>query len=194
MAKMDVSKIEGYEEMTPEEKIKALEGYDIPDPDLSGYIDKNVFDKVSKELADKKKELKEKMTADEQAQLEAKENQEKLEKELGELRRESTISKTKAKYLSLGYEEELAEETAKAVADGDIEKVFANEKTHLESFEKQIRADALKGSPRPNGGTGGNNMTLENFKKLSPAERLKFSEENAEEYKALYESKETGGE
>lgn len=29
MAKIDVSKIEGYENMTPEQKIAALEGFDL---------------------------------------------------------------------------------------------------------------------------------------------------------------------
>jgi hypothetical protein len=44
MAKIDVTKIEGYADMTPEEKLKALEGYDVPDPDYSGYVKKDVFD------------------------------------------------------------------------------------------------------------------------------------------------------
>lgn len=193
MAKIDVSKIEGYAEMSAEDKLKALEAYDVPEPDYSGYVKKDVFDKTAKELADKKKELKDKLSADEQAQLEAQEKQAAMEKELHDLRRESTISKTKAKYLSLGYDEKLAEETAQAVADGDTEKVFANEKKHLADFEKQIRADALKNSPRPNGGQGGNTMTLDKFRKLSPADRLKFSEEHADEYKAMYDSQDAGG-
>ena len=33
MAKIDFSKIEGYEEMTAEEKLAALEGFEIPEPD-----------------------------------------------------------------------------------------------------------------------------------------------------------------
>lgn len=193
MAKIDVSKIEGYAEMSAEDKLKALEAYDVPEPDYSGYVKKDVFDKTAKELADKKKELKDKLSADEQAQLEAQEKQAAMEKELHDLRRESMISKTKAKYLSLGYDEKLAEETAQAVADGDTEKVFANEKKHLADFEKQIRADALKNSPRPNGGQGGNTMTLDKFRKLSPADRLKFSEEHADEYKAMYDSQDAGG-
>ena len=193
MAKIDVSKIEGYAEMSAEDKLKALEAYDVPDPDYSGYVKKDVFDKTAKELADKKRELKDKLTAEEQAADEAKEKQEAMEKELNDLRRESTISKTKAKYLSLGYDEKLAEETAQAVADGDTEKVFANEKKHLADFEKQIRADALKNSPRPSGGQGGNTMTLEKFRTLSPAERLQFSEEHADEYKAMYDSQDAGG-
>ena len=69
MAKVDITKIEGYEGMTPEEKIKALEAYEIEDvqPDYSGYVKKDVFDKTASELAGVKKQLKEKMTDDEAA-------------------------------------------------------------------------------------------------------------------------------
>lgn len=194
MAKIDVSKIEGYAEMSAEDKLKALEAYDVPEPDYTGYVKKDVFDKTAKELADKKKELKDKLSDDEKARIEAQEKQETMEKELELLRRESTISKTKAKYLSLGYDEKLAEETANAVADGDTEKVFANEKKHLDAFEKQIRADALKGSPKPDGGQGGATVTLEKLKEMSPMERYKFSQEHADEYKEMYSAENGEGE
>jgi hypothetical protein len=80
MAKIDVTKIEGYADMTPEEKLKALEGYDVPDPDYSGYVKKDVFDKTASELAAKKKELTEKMSEDEQKKAkEAKRKQHTVE-------------------------------------------------------------------------------------------------------------------
>ena len=44
MAKIDVSKIEGYAEMSAEDKLKALEAYDVPDPDMSGFVSKEQFD------------------------------------------------------------------------------------------------------------------------------------------------------
>ena len=66
MAKIDTSGIEGYAEMTAEQKLAALEGFDIPDPDLSGYVKKDLFDKKASELAAAKKQLGEKMTEDEQ--------------------------------------------------------------------------------------------------------------------------------
>lgn len=188
MAKIDVSKIEGYADMSAEDKLKALESYDLPTPDYTGYVKKEVFDKTASELAEKKKELKEKMSADEQAQLEAKENVEKMQKELETLRRESNVSKSKAKFLALGYDEKLAEDTANAVADGDMEKVFANEQKHLESFEKQIRADVLKKTPKPEGGAGSDGMTLEKFRAMNPLDRHEFAQKNPEEYKALYTS------
>lgn len=186
MAKIDVSKIEGYAEMSAEDKLKALEAYEVPDPDYSGYVKKDVFDKTASELAEKKKELKEKMSADEQAQLEAKEQTEAMQKELATLRRESSVSKSKAKFLALGYDEKLAEETAEAVADGNMEKVFANEQKHLESFKKQIQAEILKGTPKPEGGAGNDKMTLDKLRAMSPADRYDYAQKNPDEYKSLY--------
>lgn len=189
MAKIDVSKIEGYAEMSAEDKLKALESYDVPDPDMSGFVSKEQFDKTASELAAKKKELRDKLTDDEAAKQKEQEERETLQKELDALRRESLVSKNKARLVALGYEETLADETAEAMADGKIEKVFANQKKHLESFEKKIRAEALKNTPKPTPDGDGKTMTLETLREMSPADRLKFSQEHPEEYKELY----TGG-
>lgn len=189
MAKIDVSKIEGYAEMSAEDKLKALEAYDVPDPDYSGYVDKKLFDKTASELAEKKRELRDKLSEDEATKLREKEEREELEEKYNKLLRESAVSKNKAKLVALGYDEALADETAEAMADGNLEKVFGNQKKHLDSFEKKIRAEVLKDTPKPTPDGDSKTMTLEKFRKLSPDERLKFSQEHAEEYKQLY----TGG-
>src|SRR5574344_246453 len=103
MAKIDVSQIEGYAEMTPEQKLKALEEFEVADPDYSGYVKKDVFDQTAAELAEKKKELKAKLTEDEAEKLKQKEEQESLQANYEKLLRESTVSKNKAKLLALGY-------------------------------------------------------------------------------------------
>lgn len=189
MAKIDVSKIEGYAEMSAEDKLKALEAYDVPDPDYSGYVPKEQFDKTASELAAKKKELRDKLTDDEAAKQKEQEEKESMQKELDALRRESTVSKNKAKLIGLGYEEALAEETAEAMADGKLDKVFANQKKHLEAFEKKVRAEALKNTPKPTGDGDSKTMTLKKLREMSPADRLKYSQEHPDEYKELY----TGG-
>lgn len=186
MAKIDVTQIEGYAEMSAEDKLKALEGFDIPDPDYSGYVKKDVFDKTASDLAGVKKQLKDKMTDDEAAKQKEQEEREELQSKYDKLLRESEISKHKAKLLGLGYDEKLADETAEAMADGDMEKVFANQKKHLDSVEKRVRADALKDTPKPTPDGDSKTMTLEKFRKLSPAERAAFFEEHPEEYKELY--------
>jgi len=149
-------------------------------------VKKDVFDKTASELAGVKKQLKDKMTDDEAAKQKEQEEREELQSKYDKLLRESEISKHKAKLLGLGYDEKLADETAEAMADGDMEKVFANQKKHLDSVEKRVRADALKDTPKPTPDGDSKTMTLEKFRKMSPAERAAFYEEHPEEYKELY--------
>ena len=186
MAQIDTTKIENYSDMSLEDKLKALEAYDVPDPDMSGFVSKEQFDKTASELAAKKKELRDKLTDDEAAKQKEQEERESMQKELDALRRESVVSKNKARLVALGYEEALADETAEAMADGKIEKVFANQKKHLEAFEKKVRAEALKNTPKPTPDGDGKTMTLKTLREMSPADRLKFSQEHPEEYKELY--------
>lgn len=192
MAKIDVTQIEGYADMTVEEKLKALEAFDVPDPDYSGYVSKEQFDKTASELAAKKKELSEKLSEDERQKQEEQEQREELQKKYDTLLRESTVSKNKAKLLGLGYEEKLADETAEAMADGNLDKVFANQKKQLDAVEKRVRAEVLKETPKPTGDGDSKTMTLKQLRELSPAERMKFSQEHPEEYKELY-TNDTGG-
>ena len=192
MAKIDVTQIEGYADMTAEEKLKALEAFDVPDPDYSGYVSKEQFDKTASELAAKKKELSEKLSEDERQKQEEQEQREELQKKYDTLLRESTVSKNKAKLLGLGYEEKLADETAEAMADGNLDKVFANQKKHLDAVEKRVRAEVLKETPKPTGDGDSKTMTLKQLREMSPAERMKFSQEHPEEYKELYTNN-TGG-
>lgn len=147
--KIDTSKIEGFDKMTPEQKLAALESYEIAEPDLSGHVKKDVFDKTASELASVKKQLREKMTADEQKEKDEAEKREKLENDYNALLKKVTVSDNTAKLLGLGYDEALAGETAEAMANGELDKVFANQKKHLESLEKKIRADVLKETPKP---------------------------------------------
>ena len=193
MAKIDVTAIEGYSNMTAEQKVAALEALSLPDPDYSGYVPKSQFDKASSELAAKKRELAERMSAEEQAQLAAREAQEDLQNKYTALLRETTIAKHKARLLGLGYEEKLAEDTAQAIADGDVDKVFTNQKLHQEAFEKTIRSAVLADTPRPVPDGSSNAMTHEKFRKLPPLERRKFAEEHPDEYREIYTKNPTGG-
>ena len=184
--KISTEKIEGYKDMTLEQKLAALETYEVDEPDYSGYVLKETFDKTASELANTKKQLREKMSAEE---LKAKEDAEKwdeLIKERDALLREKTIAGHKANYLALGYEEKLATETAEAMANGELDKVFANQKKHIEAVEKKIRADVLKDTPKPEGGKGSDEITKEKFSKMSITEQYKYSIEHPEEYKKLY--------
>lgn len=188
MAKVDVTKIEGYADMTPEQKVAALEAYETDDPDYSGYVKKEVFDKTSSDLAAAKKQLKEKMTEDEQAKAKEAEEREKLQKDYEALLHKTAVSENKAQLLALGYDEDLANDTAEAMVNGDMKKVMANQKKNLDAYGKKVRAEALKDTPKPTGDGDSKTMTLDKLRKLSPQERYEYSVKNPEEYKSLYSS------
>lgn len=191
MAKIDTSKIEGYADMTAEQKIAAIEAYEIAEPDYSGFVKKDVFDTKAKEAAELSRKLKEKMTADEQAEANRLAEAESLKTELETLRKERTVSNYKASYLALGYDEALASATAEALADGKTDVVFANQKVFIEAQQKVLNKEVLKGTPRPPAGepSGGvTTPTKEQFDAMGYAERLKLHNEQPELYKEL-----TGG-
>ena len=121
MAKIDVSTIEGYENMTTEEKLAALENLNIPEENHKGYVKKDVFDKTASELAGYKKQLREKLSEEEQNRLEQEEKFTDLESKYNKLLEESTVSKFKSKFLAQGYDEALAEDTANAMLKGDYD-------------------------------------------------------------------------
>ena len=179
---------DAYKEgMSVEDIEKALEGIELP-TDGTAEIErlKAALSKSNSEAADFRKQLREKMTAEE---IKAKEDAEKYEevvKERDALLREKTILGHKTKYLSLGYDETLATETAEALVSGDLDKVFANQKKHHDAVEKKIRAEVLKETPPPEGGKGSEAMTKEKFLKMSTAEQYKYSVDHPEEYKQLY--------
>ena len=179
---------DAYKEgMTVEDIENALKDIDLP-TDHSAEIDrlKTALSKSNSEAADYKKQLREKMTAEEVKAKEDAEKYEEVVKERDALLREKTILGHKTKYLALGYDEKLANETAEAMVEGDLDKVFANQKKHLESTEKKIREEVLKDTPKPEGGKGSDTITKEKFSKMSIAEQYKFSTEHPEEYKQLY--------
>ena len=175
------------EGMSLEDIETALEGIEMPD-DMTSEIDrlKNALSKSNSEAADYKRQLKEKMSAEE---LKAKEDADKwseMEEKYNALLKKDAISTNKAKLLALGYEESLADDTAEAMFNNDFDKVFANQKKHIESVEKRIKSEILKDTPKPGGGNSSNQMTKEKLRGMSSQERYKFSVEHPEEYKQIY--------
>ena len=169
MAKIDTSSIEGYADMTAEQKLAALEGMDLPEPDMSGYVAKGLYDKKVGELAAAKKSLGEHQSDEEKAREQREQEMEDLRTQVATLQKEKTISTYKAKYLADGYDERLAEDTAKALADGDIEKVFANQRAFIEAHDKALKGRLFDSTPDMpgSGGNGGVTDDIKLAKKLA---------------------------
>lgn len=177
---MDITKIEGYREgMTTEEIIGLVNGYE---PDMSGYVKKSVFDKAASEAADFKKKYRSTLDDNEAKELAYAETL----KELETIKREKTVSDNAKLYISAGYSAEDAQKSAEFLMNGDISKVIEMQSKYLEKVKKDIEAKLLENTPSPQNGSGNDVMTIEKFRKLSPAERLKYSQENPEDYKKIY--------
>lgn len=183
--KIDVSKIDGYEEMSAEEKLKALEEYEIETPKDDKKW-KDALDKATAEASKYKKELREKQTEAERLEAERREADEKREAQLQELLKEKTVAEHKANFLKEGYDEDLANESANALVNNDFQTLFSNLGTFLEKREAMIKEDLIKKNPTPKGG-GHTTQTLtkEQFDKMSLSERGKLYNEDKELYEQM---------
>lgn len=187
MANIDTSKIEGYENMTAEEKVQALESFSIADPDYSGYVKKDVFDKTASELAQTKKDLRARMTEEEQAKAENEALLKQYKEQAETLQREKNIATSKAKFISIGYDDSLAQETAEALEKGDFATVFKNQQTVIENVRKIAKGEAMANTPAPVGKAdeGGKTISKEQFKAMSLSERTSLYQTNRELYNEL---------
>lgn len=184
--KIDISKIEGYDTMSAEEKLAALEALELPDPDFTGFVKKDLLDKATSEAASYKKQLRERMSEDEAAKAKAAEDMAAVMAELEALRSEKAVSEYTSKFMSIGYSEELAKSTAAALQKGDMTTMFKNHSKFVVEREKAVKADLLKTTPTPPAGDGSKGVTKEDFQKLSLEEKVKFRSENPERYKEFY--------
>ena len=169
MPKIDTSKIEGYAEMTPEQKLAALEGYEYEDHSEELERQRAAVTKANGEAAEWKRKHTALLSEDEKKKQEDADKLASMEKELAELRKDKVVSDYKAKFVAQGYSEELADETAKALAEGDMTKVFANQQKFLADYAKGVKAEALKGTPKPP--AGGSSTDVDFAKKIEEAQK-----------------------
>lgn len=186
MAKIDISKIEGYENMTSEEKLAALEALELPEPDYTGFVKKDVADKYASEAANYKKQLRERMSEEEAAKAKAAEDMAAVMSELETLRTEKAVSEYTTQFMGIGYDEALAKSTATALQKGDMAVLFKNHAKFVAENEQRLKAELLKGTPTPPAGDPSGTFTKADFQKLSLLEKQKFATENPEQYKEFY--------
>lgn len=156
--KIDTSKIEGFAEMTAEEKLAALEAYEFEAPAPKDNNDevmklRTALSKANGEAAEWKRQFREKQTEAERAEAERAEREKAVEDELRELRRDKTVSGYQAQYLALGYDKELALKAAEATADNDAATILACQQEYLEAKTKELEAAALNKQPGLTPGT-----------------------------------------
>lgn len=157
MPNIDTSTIEGFDSMTADQKVEALLKVDIPEAfDASRYVAKDVFDKKAHEAAELSKQLKAKSTDEENAKAEQDKLFNEMKARVDQLEKEKQLTDLTNSYLAMGYDKDLAADTAKARMEGDTKKEFENGEKHRQALEKKIKEELMKDTPRPGGSGGGN--------------------------------------
>ena len=149
MARIDTSTIDGYENMTAEEKLSALESFEFEDKGEENQKLRNSLSKANKEAADWKKKHDALLSDDEQQKQAREEETQQLRDRVAELERGESIAKYKANLLSSGYDDKTADTAAQAIADGKIDDFFACQKKFLEEHDKTMKIELMKKSPTP---------------------------------------------
>ena len=136
------------EENTPEMDYKAELAK--AQAELERY--KNAITKANAEVSKVKKDLADRMTAEEKAEAERKEQRARELQELEDLRKEKRISTYKAKLMESGYDADSALTMATALPEGVADTYFDAMKKHYEDGIAQAQANALKNQPKPTPG------------------------------------------
>lgn len=148
--KIDVSKIEGYAEMSAEDKLKALEEYEIDVPKDNSEEVKNLKESLSKansQAAEWKRQFREKQTEAERAEAERAEREKETADKLAAYERKFKVSDLFGQYTLLGYSKDLAQKAAEATADGNTAVVMECQQEFLEAKQKELEAAALNKQP-----------------------------------------------
>ena len=146
--KTEEFKTEKKEEATPEIDYKA----EIQKLQAENERLRNANTKASSDVASFKRQLQERMTAEEKAEAERKERRAAELAELEQLRNEKRISQYTAKLMAGGYDAATASVMAKALPDGVQDTYFETVKQHNESIKASALAEALKQQPKPTPG------------------------------------------
>lgn len=178
--KIDTSKIEGYEDLTAEEKVQVLEAFELEEDTKELEKAKKNIARANGEAADWKRKYKA-LEEEKQGEKNASEIAlERLQAEVQQLQKEKKESEHKANFLSLGYEEGLANEAARALIEGDLSKFFECQKKHQVDYKKNIEKEAIINMSTPSGGGKENNyakLTEEEFRQLEYMDRVRLKKE-----------------
>lgn len=178
MAKIDITSIPNFETLSADELREAIKGLEYDDHSAEVEKYKNSTSKANSEIAEMKRQLKEKMSEDERKAAEDKERWEELTSKLQAAEKREKIGKYTNEYLSMGYSSDLAQATAQAKAEGDDATVFANQRAFIEQYTQKVKADMLKQTPTPPAGAPSEGMTKEKFSKLSTTEQMTYMASN----------------
>lgn len=143
---------------------------------------KELISKANSEAAKYKKELNAHLTEEEKKKAQQEEEVNAMREELATLKRGNAIASSKASLISLGYDEELAQEQASAMVDNDIAKVMEIQRKFIAEHDKKIAAQGAASMGRPN---SGNPSAGKTFSGMTLDERMRLKADDPQAYETL---------
>lgn len=152
-------------------------------------ISKAVYDKKVNELNTKLKDanqkLQDRLTEDEKRA----EEQKKKDKELEELRDYKRASTIREGLLAQGMSKESADKITESIIKGDVNEisnVIGTEfKASTSTLQKEIDTLKLTGVEKPAGGSSNDEITAEQFRKMTIDQKIALKNSNPDLYKSL---------
>ena len=141
--------------------------------------------KWKKEAQAKDSELQSRMTEEEKAKAQQDADTAAMKQELETLRNERNVANYKAQFVSIGFEEVIAQGTAEALNKGETAKLFDGIRKFIASHDKQLMAQSLMNNPTITGGVAKKTMSREEFDKMGYSERVKLYNEDPALYKEM---------
>lgn len=158
MAKIDTASISGFGEMTPEQQVQALLGFEYDDgsaalkaAEETAAKLKAAVDKASSEAAGYKKQLNASRTEEERAKLETEETLRAMQEKLAEYEQREKVSAARAAFLGAGFDEQGAASAAEAFIAGDVDAIAAAMKAYRGIVETATKSQLMSDSPKPSG-------------------------------------------
>lgn len=137
--KLDTSRINGWDDLSAEDKVKALleQEIEVEQTETADAIKlKNALNKACEEAASYKKALREKQSEAERAEADRAEREKALQDELASYRNKERISSYKAQLMTAGIDAETADLMAKSLPEGVSDEYFQATKSFLEQQRK----------------------------------------------------------
>lgn len=146
---IDVNKIDGYADMSAEDKVKALEAFEFEPPaatEPNKELDKlkSALSKANSEAADYKRQLREKQTEAERIAAERAEADRALREEIETYRNEKRVAGYSMRLVESGYDPETAAKMAAMLPDGIPDDFFATSKAYIETQRKAAEDVLIK--------------------------------------------------
>ena len=88
----------------------------------------------------------------------------------------------KKQFVSIGFDETLAQESAQALNSGDTVKVFDGIRKFIESHDKALAEKAMLNNPTLPGGNSTKTVTREEFNNMGYREMAAFKDEHPDLY------------